>query len=271
MQLLSYVPLGNSMDHSLPESSVYGIFQARILEQVVISYSRGSSWPRDPSCISFGFSIGRQILYHWATWKPHLLLYNIQKPSLNLIPSEYIFQKFEISPLPSNAGDVRDVDLIPGWKRSPGGRKGDPLQYSCLENPMERGMWWATVPGVGHDGSNLACMQHKHHLLCFLLFSSGSIYTVSTYLELCYSFCLFVCFVVVVVVCFPYFLSLPKVWILFPHCPLPRSQDQHGKATSQFHTVFSGKEIRQLSAIFNLIHSQSTHFYNNVFLFFSPI
>ena len=193
MQLLSYVPLCNSMDCSLPESSVYGIVQARILEQVVISYSRGSFWPRDLSCISFGFSIGRQILYHWATWKPHLLLYNIQKPSLNLIPSEYIFQKFEISPQISNEGDVSDVDLIPGWKRSPGGIKSDPLQYSCLENPMEGGVWRATVPGVGHDGSNLACMQHVHHLLCFLLFSSGCIYTVSTYLELCYSFCLFVC------------------------------------------------------------------------------
>ena len=92
MQLLSYVPLCNSMDGSLPESFVYGIFQTRILEQVAISYSRGSSWPRDPSCIPFSFCIGRQILHHWTTWKTHLLLYNIQKPSLNLISSEYSFQ-----------------------------------------------------------------------------------------------------------------------------------------------------------------------------------
>ena len=40
---------------------------------------------------------------------------------------------------PANAGDVRDVGLIPGWGRSPGEGHGNPLQYSCLENPMDRG------------------------------------------------------------------------------------------------------------------------------------
>ena len=38
--------------------------------------------------------------------------------------------------------------LIPGLGRSPGERNGNPLQYSCLENPMDRGAWWATVHGV---------------------------------------------------------------------------------------------------------------------------
>ena len=47
-----------------------------------------------------------------------------------------------------NAGDIRDVGSIPGWGRSPGVEKGYPLQYSCLENPMDRGTWWATVHGV---------------------------------------------------------------------------------------------------------------------------
>ena len=42
-----------------------------------------------------------------------------------------------------NAGDVRDVGSIPGSGRSPGGRHGNPLQYSCLENPMDRGAWRA--------------------------------------------------------------------------------------------------------------------------------
>ena len=41
-----------------------------------------------------------------------------------------------------------DMDSIPGSGRSPGGRNGNPLQYSCLENPMDRGAWWATVHGV---------------------------------------------------------------------------------------------------------------------------
>ena len=44
---------------------------------------------------------------------------------------------------PANAGDVRDASLIPGSGRSPGGGHGNPLQYSCLENLMDRGAWWA--------------------------------------------------------------------------------------------------------------------------------
>ena len=50
--------------------------------------------------------------------------------------------------LPTNAGDVTDVDLIPGLGRSPGGGHGHPLQYSCLENPVGRGAWQATVHRV---------------------------------------------------------------------------------------------------------------------------
>ena len=50
--------------------------------------------------------------------------------------------------LPDNAGDIRGVGLIPGSGRSPGGEHGNPLQYSCVENPMDRGAWWAMVHGV---------------------------------------------------------------------------------------------------------------------------
>ena len=56
--------------------------------------------------------------------------------------------------LPANAGDLRDVGSIPGKGRSSGGGNGNPLQYSCLENPMDRGAWWAIVHGsqrVRHD------------------------------------------------------------------------------------------------------------------------
>ena len=49
---------------------------------------------------------------------------------------------------PANAGDARDAGLIPGWGRSPGGGHGNPLQYSCLENPMDRGVWQAMVHRV---------------------------------------------------------------------------------------------------------------------------
>ena len=50
--------------------------------------------------------------------------------------------------LPANAGDARDTSLIPGSGRSPGEGNGNSLQYSCLENPMDRGAWWATVHRV---------------------------------------------------------------------------------------------------------------------------
>ena len=48
----------------------------------------------------------------------------------------------------ANAGDARDTGSIPGSGRSPGEGNGNPLQYSCLESPMDRGAWQATVHGV---------------------------------------------------------------------------------------------------------------------------
>ena len=49
-----------------------------------------------------------------------------------------------------------DLTLIPGLGRSPGGGQGIPLQYSCLENPMLRGAWWATVHGVAKSCTRLS-------------------------------------------------------------------------------------------------------------------
>ena len=53
--------------------------------------------------------------------------------------------------LPANAGDKRDMGSIPESGRSPGGGHGNPLQYSCLENPMERGAWRAIVHSVSQS------------------------------------------------------------------------------------------------------------------------
>ena len=50
--------------------------------------------------------------------------------------------------LSANTGDIKDVGSIPGSGRSPGGEHGNPLQYSCLENPMGREAWWASDHGV---------------------------------------------------------------------------------------------------------------------------
>ena len=48
----------------------------------------------------------------------------------------------------ANAGNIRDMGLIPGLGRSPGGGNGNPFQYSCLKNPMDRGAWMVMVHGV---------------------------------------------------------------------------------------------------------------------------
>ena len=55
---------------------------------------------------------------------------------------------------PANAY-IRDMGWISGSGRSPGGGQGSPLQYSCLENPMDRGAWWATIHGVEKNWTKL--------------------------------------------------------------------------------------------------------------------
>ena len=60
---------------------------------------------------------------------------------------------------PANAGDIRDPGLIPGSVRSPGGGNGNPLQHFCLENPVDRGAWWATVHRVAKESDTTAHMQ----------------------------------------------------------------------------------------------------------------
>ena len=61
--------LCNPRDCNLPGSSVQGIFQASILEWTAISFSRGSSQPRDRTCVFHLSCVGRRIFYHWATWE----------------------------------------------------------------------------------------------------------------------------------------------------------------------------------------------------------
>ena len=57
--------------------------------------------------------------------------------------------------LPADAGDLRDEGSIPGLGRSSEGGHGNPLQYFCLESPMGRGAWWATVHGVTKSQTQL--------------------------------------------------------------------------------------------------------------------
>ena len=57
--------------------------------------------------------------------------------------------------LPANAGDIRDSGSVPGWERSLGGGHGNSLQYSCLENPVDRAAWWAAVHEVAKSWTRL--------------------------------------------------------------------------------------------------------------------
>ena len=71
----------------------------------------------------------------------------------------------------ANAEDIRDVSLVPGLGRSPGGGHGNPLQHACLENSMDRGAWQATVHGVT---KNCTRLRDSHTLF----FSCNSLRTV---------------------------------------------------------------------------------------------
>ena len=69
---------------------------------------------------------------------------------------------------PANAEDIRDVGLIPGSGRSAGGGHGNPLQYPCLENPMDRGIWWATVHSVAKSQTQLKGLNMQHARILLL-------------------------------------------------------------------------------------------------------
>ena len=63
---------------------------------------------------------------------------------------------------PANAGDIRGVGLIPGSGRSLGGGHGKPLQYSFLENPMDRGAWWGYCPWDRKTSDMTEATEHVH-------------------------------------------------------------------------------------------------------------
>ena len=75
--------------------------------------------------------------------------------------------------LPANAGDTGGVSSISGFGRSPGEGNGNPLQYSCLENSMNRGAWRATVHGVAESQTPLSTNITETKCLCVLFFASN--------------------------------------------------------------------------------------------------
>ena len=68
--------------------------------------------------------------------------------------------------IPANVGAIGNMGLIPRWGRSPGGRNGSSLQYSCLNNPMDIGAWWATVHVVAKQSDTTERLStHIHKML----------------------------------------------------------------------------------------------------------
>ena len=96
--------------------------------------------------------------------------------------------------LPANVGDIRDVSSIPEDPpgRSPGEGNGYPLQYSCLENPMDRGAWWAAVHRVSKSQTQLK--------------------QVSIYIYMCVCVCICVC---ILFIFFP-IMVYHKIWNIVP-------------------------------------------------------
>ena len=88
-----------------------------------------------------------------------------------------------VKSLPASAGDIRDAGLIPGSGRSPGGEHGNPLQYSWLETPMDRGDWWDTVHRVAKSWTWLKWLSTVHVNYIFQikkeknLWMNGNIYS----------------------------------------------------------------------------------------------
>ena len=79
--------------------------------------------------------------------------------------------------LSANTGDLRDVGSTPESGRSPGEGHGSPLQYSWLENPMDRGVWWATVHEAAELGATKQASIHSaknHFIIVLILFQALS-------------------------------------------------------------------------------------------------
>ena len=125
--------------------------------------------PKHGECVSFQwltfFPWGRlhENLKHWLHLPFHLEFSIVHLPSVP--PERYLLKSFTfmksllkigwvsqlvlvVKNLPADGGDRRDTGSIPGLGRSPEGGHGNPVQYSCLENPMDRGAWRATVHRV---------------------------------------------------------------------------------------------------------------------------
>ena len=176
--------LSDPMDCSLPGSSIHRIFQARVLEWGAIAFSTGDGAgggksPRLRTAASL--EEGQGLKGSWdstfslqegkqgggptrkgeepegSPWTKFGI--NRTNYGLTIFDLWSTLMSFPggsvVKNSPAIAGDKGDTALIPGSGRPPGGGNGNPLQYSCLENPTDRGVWWAAVHGVAKSWTRL--------------------------------------------------------------------------------------------------------------------
>ena len=124
----------------------------RILEWVAYPFSRGTPWPRNQIRV---FSIAGRFFTCWATREAYSFIYIHTHPGVSVVKNPH-----------ANAGNRRDVGSVPGLGRAPGGGHGNPLQYSCLENPMGKGALWAIVHRVAKSQIQLKWLS-THTCLTF--------------------------------------------------------------------------------------------------------
>ena len=98
-------------------------------------------------------------------WRSHGSVFRPRKAVLRGFPGGSVVKN-----LPANARDTRDVGSIPGSGRSPGWGYGNPFQYFCLENPKDRGAWWAAAHGVAKNWTLLK--WPSAWLICQVLFKT---------------------------------------------------------------------------------------------------
>ena len=144
-------------------------------------FSRGSSQPRDRTYYLYKFDN-----FHLTSPNLGFFIYKtriINRPIFGLcwelqinsckVPSGDFQVAFMVKNMPATAGGVRDIASIPRSRRSPGGRHGNQLQYSWLENPTDRGAWWATVHCVSKSRTQLSNWTTTRH---FKIKHIGSLY-----------------------------------------------------------------------------------------------
>ena len=134
--------LCDPMDCSLPGPSVHGFMQARIQAWVALPSSRESSWASNPTGSSCASCSAGGLLTAEPPGKPCLYM-QLLNPAAN----------------------AADMGSMPGSEASPGEGNGNPLQYSCLDKPMERGVWRATA----HWSRNQNIWDHLFVLPCEFL------------------------------------------------------------------------------------------------------